>query len=85
MSTQFSVRLPETLLDRLDEAAEEPGLSRTAYVRKAIEMLLDGAWAPDGERPYEQVRDLAGIVCEGPPDLGAEHRRYLLERIRDRR
>ena len=85
MSAQVSLRLPGELLERVDEAAEQAGLSRTAYVRKALELLLEGAWAAEGQRPYDQVRDLAGVVCEGPPDLGAEHRRYLLERIRDRR
>ena len=85
MSAQVSLRLPSKLLERVDEAARIAGLSRTAFVRKALALLLDGAWSPEGQRPYEQVRDLAGIVCEGTPDLGAEHRRYLLERIRDRR
>ena len=85
MSARVSLRPPGELLDRVDRAAEEAGISRTAYVRKALELLLEGAWAAEGQRPYEQVRDLAGVVSDGPPDLGSEHRRYLLERIRDRR
>lgn len=80
MDAQITVRLPEELADRLDRLAAERGVRRSQLVREAIRAYLEhpeGAGA--GERPFDRVRDLAGVVYGGPPDLGARHREYLKE------
>ena len=44
---------------------------------------IEGGW-PNPTNPkdlefFDRVRDLAGVVYGGPPDLGARHREYLKE------
>lgn len=56
---------------------------------KRIKQALKAFWGGDppvvSDRPYDLIRDLAGSVSGGPPDLGARHREYLRGLIRDRR
>ena len=85
MSTRISLRLPSELLGRVDEAAKQAGLSRTAYVCRALERSLPDAWPETSPRSQEPLGSLAGVVCGGPPDLAAEHRRYLRQQVGDRR
>jgi hypothetical protein len=58
---------------------------RTDRIREVLEAFLDGDEVAAGDRPYDRVRDLAGRLSGGPPDLGERHREYLRGLIRDRR
>jgi hypothetical protein len=80
MESQITVRIPEELVGRLDHAAARRGVPRSQLVREAIAAYLEGPGAgAEADRPYDRVRDLAGILYGGPPDLGARHREYLKE------
>ncbi len=80
MDAQITVRLPEELADRLDRLAAERRVRRSQLVREAIRAYLEHPAGPaEGERPFDRVRDLAGLVYGGPPDLGARHREHLKE------
>jgi Arc/MetJ-type ribon-helix-helix transcriptional regulator len=81
MESQITVRLPEELAERLDRMASERGVRRSQLVREALLAFLEGPAACDAERPFDRVRDLAGVVYGGPPDLGARHREYLKEQF----
>jgi len=85
MSTQISLRLPEPLLKRVDQEARKRRVRRSGLVRKALEAFLNGEAVAVGGRPYDLIRDLAGSLSGGPPDLGERHREYLRGLIRDRR
>jgi hypothetical protein len=85
MERQISLRLPEEILDRLDDLAEELGLGRSALVRRAILAYLESGILEPGERPIDRVRDLIGAAYGGPPDLGRRHREYLKDLLIDRR
>jgi len=85
MSTQISLRLPEPLLKRVDQEARKRRVRRSDLVRQALEAFLNGEMAAIGGRPYDLIRDLAGSLSGGPPDLGERHREYLRGLIRDRR
>jgi len=82
---QISLRLPEPLLKRIDREARKRRVRRSDLVRQALEAFLDGETASIGGRPYDLIRDLAGSLSGGPPDLGERHREYLRGLIRDRR
>lgn len=84
MSTQISLRLPDQLLDQLDQLAAELGVRRSEIVRRAILAYLVGGVEP-GERAIDRVRDLVGAAYGGPPDLGHRHREYLKDLLVDRR
>ena len=88
MGQQLTVRMPEELAARLEEAARILRRSRSDVVRLALERfrheVLDleeneKALAP---RPIELVRDLLDRVESGIPDLGRRHREHLLKRLR---
>ncbi len=79
MERQLTVRLPADLAEELDHATKRMHRKRSEVVRLALEQYLN---MPTDEHPYERVRDLLGRVESGLPDLGQQHREYLLERLR---
>ncbi len=81
MERQISVRLPEELARRLDTAAEASGAPRSRLVRDALRLYLEGTAAGGEERPFDRVRELAGVAYGGPADLAARHREYLRQRL----
>ena len=78
MDAQITVRIPQELVEALDRLASQRGARRSEVVRQALRAYLERP-APEGERPFDRVRDLAGSVYGGPPDLAARHREYLKE------
>lgn len=83
MSRQVSLRLPEKLISQLDRRANRQRQTRSELIREILEQDLRGGGTPD--HPYARVHDLVGSVSGGPPDMGARHRKYLVESIRERR
>ena len=79
MNAQITVRIPQELVEALDRLAAQRGARRSEVVRQALRAYLERPPAPEGERPFDRVRDLAGSVYGGPPDLAARHREYLKE------
>lgn len=84
MEAQISVRLHEPLLKRLNREARKRQVRRSDLVREAIEAFLSREAAGINNLPYERVRDLVGSLSGGPPDLGEQHRKYLLDLIGER-
>jgi metal-responsive CopG/Arc/MetJ family transcriptional regulator len=79
MQTQVTLRLPETLMTRLDRSATQLRRSKSDVIRMALEQYL----AVDADdQPFERMRDLIGGVATGIPDLGEKHREYLVRRLR---
>jgi len=65
----FSLKLPSRLRAQLDRAAKQRGLSKSEFVRAALEQFLNGERAV--QRPMsalELAGDLVGCA-EGPGDL----------------
>lgn len=85
VGTQISLRLPELLLKRIDREARKRRIRRSDLVRQVLEAFVNGEAATISGRPYDLIRDLAGSLSGGPPDLGERHREYLRGLIRDRR
>ncbi len=84
MNKQISLRLPEQLLNRLDDLATELEVRRSELVRRAILAYMESGIEP-GDRPIDRVRDLIGAAYGGPSDLGHRHREYLKDLMIDRR
>ena len=79
MDAQLTLRLPGTLNAKLERSAKRLKRKRSDVVRLALEQFLETAPAT---RPIERVRDLLGSVESGVPDLGQNHREYLIRRLR---
>ena len=65
----FSLKLPETLVARLEAEARGRQKSKSAIIREYLEQGLNGA--RHGKRPsfYELAQDLCGAGHSGVPDL----------------
>jgi len=83
MGQQISLRLDDELLAEIDRQARHRRWSRSDLIREILEQHVRHSATPD--HPYSRVQDLVGAVGGGPPDLGARHRTYLVDRVRDRR
>lgn len=79
MEKQITLRLSGALEKRLARAARLSRRRRSEIVRLALEHYLD---TQIEGKPIDKVRDLIGTVKTGIPDLGENHRQYLIERIR---
>jgi metal-responsive CopG/Arc/MetJ family transcriptional regulator len=55
----LSLRLPESLLEKLDAVARERGESRSALLREAIEAVLSGAVHMKHGSCLDLTKDLA--------------------------
>ncbi len=64
----LSIKLPESLMERLDSKAAKRGENRSALIREAIEMIINEENMSQTESCMELARDLAGSVS-GPEDL----------------
>ena len=80
--SQLTVRLPDDLSRGLENAAKSLRRKRSEVVRMALRSFL----LRRGEgRPAERVEALLGSLESGVPDLAEEHRKYVLESLRDER
>jgi Arc/MetJ-type ribon-helix-helix transcriptional regulator len=78
--TQVTVRLTDDLGRGLDDAVRRLKLRRSDIVRLALERFL-GEIGASG-RPFDRVSDLIGSYESGIPDLGSDHRKHLLKRLK---
>lgn len=84
MPSQITVRLPDDLSRALEDASRQLERKSSEIVRIALRTFLQ---APQGDRrrPAERVRALLGSLESGIPDLAEQHRRYILESLKDGR
>ena len=64
----LSIKLPESLLERLDSTAAKKGESRSALLREAIEIIINEENKSQTESCLDLAKDLAGSL-NGPEDL----------------
>ncbi len=79
MQTQMTLRLSETLIERLDQTAARLRRNRSDMIRMALEQFLV---VDSDDQPFERMHDLSGSIASGMPDLGKRHRDYLVQRLR---
>jgi predicted transcriptional regulator len=70
----LSLKLPESLLEKLDSTARKRGESRSALLREAIETVIEGESHIRTGSCLDLAKDLAGCV-NGPKDLSFNKRR----------
>ena len=67
--TTISLKLPDTLLARLEEESRHRRVNKSALVRAALEKELAAPSAGDHASCYDLARDLAGSLKGLPKDL----------------
>lgn len=81
---QLTIRMPDEYKTRIEELASRTGLKKSDIARMAIMKYIEEYFEGQGQvdRPYEKAKDLIGVAESGITDLGTNHRRHLLSRIR---
>ena len=69
----LTVRLPESLVARIDAESKRRGLSRSDVVRERLE---SGGYA-SAASTFDSIADLVGAVDGLPEDLSARKKAYL--------
>lgn len=83
---QMTIRLPEEYRNRIQEVSQKTGLRKSDIARLALRKFLEDFDAQGQEdRPAKRAGDLMGVVSSGVPDLGTNHRRHLLSKIREQK
>ena len=73
-----SVKLPAELRAELETAARRLGLTKSAFIRRALSAEIAHARAEAGPTPYELGRDLFGKARSGRRNLSATRARNLI-------
>ena len=68
MST-LSLKLPDSLLPRLDQESRQRRMTKSALVRAALERELEQTETAAAASCYDLARDLAGSLKKLPKDL----------------
>jgi len=81
---QMTIRMPDEYKFRIEEISEKTGLKKSDIARMAIKKFLeDFDIQSTGDRAPVKAQDLIGVVSSGISDLGTNHRRHLLNLMRE--
>ena len=82
-SRKIAIRLPATLLTKIDAAARAQGVGRSAFVRRALESQTKSASGVPREDSLYDVLMRDGVIgrFSGPPGLARTSRSALVELI----
>ena len=82
MMQQITIRMSPDDLSKLEEIAKQAGLRKSDITRIAIKRFIDELVDEAPTRIYDKAKRLIGVAESGLSDLGLNHRRYLMQRIR---
>lgn len=82
---QLTIRLPDEYLIKVQQIAKASGLKKSDITRMAIKKFIDDYGHDKEGNPYSKAKRLIGVVESGIPDLGTNHRKYLINRIKGRK
>ncbi len=69
-TSTVSLKVPQKLDRRLARVSKSQGVSKSEFIRRAVEKALDEAQPPPLEPSlYERAKDLLGVIKGTPPDL----------------
>lgn len=78
---QMTIRLQKSDMVKIERVAKKFGLKKSDITRMAIKKFLENE--PEHEKfPFENARHLIGVAQSGIPDLGKNHRKHLIDRIK---
>jgi hypothetical protein len=78
---QMTIRIPGKGVSKIEHIALKIGLKKSDITRMAIRNFID-KYEDSETKPYTKVKSLLGITESGTPDLGQNHRKYLIEKIK---
>jgi hypothetical protein len=79
---QITIRMPDDHFNKIDQIAKKLGLKKSDISRIAIKQFIDSYGDNPEKTPFSKAQHLIGVAESGIPDLGQNHRRYLIEKIK---
>ena len=78
---QITIRMPKEHILKIEEIARKMGLKKSDITRMAIKNYINGHEDTPRNSVFAKARHLIGVAESGVPDLGQNHRKYLIDRI----
>ncbi len=78
---QLTIRLQKTDMMKIEKLARDLGLKKADITRMAIKKFIETTPGPE-KKPYDKAIHLIGVVESGIHDLGKNHRKYLIDKIK---
>jgi metal-responsive CopG/Arc/MetJ family transcriptional regulator len=74
--------MPEEYFSKIEQIAKSSGLKKSDITRMAIRKFLEEYSSEEEVDLYSKAKGLIGVVDSGIPDLGQNHREYLIKKIK---
>ena len=78
---QMTIRLPDEDVSKIEHIALKMGIKKSDITRMAIRTFVE-KYEENQIKPYAKVKSLLGVVESGISDLGKNHRKHLIEKIK---
>ena len=82
LNMQLTIRMPDEHLLKIEKLAKQMGLKKSDVARMAIKKYISENEIREDVSPYEKAKHLLGIAESGVTDLGQNHRRHLIKKIK---
>ena len=79
---QITIRMPKEYLTQIEQIAKSTGLKKSDITRMAIKNFIEKHGDEQELNLYGKSKSLIGLVESGIPDLGQNHRKYLIQKIK---
>jgi len=79
---QITIRMPEEYFFKIEQIAKSSGLKKSDITRMAIRKFLEEYTSGVETNLYHKTKRLLGVVESGITDLGQNHRKYLIQKIK---
>jgi metal-responsive CopG/Arc/MetJ family transcriptional regulator len=79
---QITIRVPNEYLSRIEQIAKSTGLKKSDITRLAIIKFIEEHDDEKDTNLYSKSKSIIGVVESGISDLGQNHRKYLIKKIK---
>ena len=79
---QLTIRMPKEYLTHIERIAKSTGLKKSDITRMAIKKFIENHRNEEELNLYGKSKSLIGLVASGITDLGQNHRKYLIQKIK---
>jgi predicted DNA-binding protein len=79
---QLTIRMPEEYFIKIEQIAKSSGLKKSDITRMAIRKFIEEYSVEEETDLYLKAEGLIGVVESGISDLGLNHRKYLIKKLK---
>lgn len=80
---QVTIRMPDEDLSMIEQIAKSTGLKKSDITRMALKKFIEEYTKETEKNYYNKAKRLIGVVESGISDLGQNHRKYLIRKIKN--